>query len=75
MDKESESNKSKLNQYIKTNPHLSIKKNAIATYVEMNDLTTTSMTISGSIKREFIEGSKFQNHDTLLARITPCLEN
>ena len=33
------------------------------------------MGITGSIKREFIGGSKFQNHDTLLARITPCLEN
>lgn len=33
------------------------------------------MRITGSIKREFIGGSKFQNRDTLLARITPCLEN
>ena len=65
----------KLCEYVKTNPQLSIKKNSIATYVEMNDLTTTSMRISDSIKREFIGGSKFQNYDTLLARITPCLEN
>jgi type I restriction enzyme S subunit len=64
-----------LKQYIITNPQLSIKKNTISTYVEMNDLTTTSMRIAGSIKREFIGGSKFQNNDTLLARITPCLEN
>lgn len=67
--------KVKLNQYIKTNPQLSIKKNAITTYVEMNDLTTTSMQIENYIKREFVGGSKFQNYDTLLARITPCLEN
>jgi type I restriction enzyme, S subunit len=75
VDKEEETKKVKLNQYVKTNPQLSIKKNVIATYVEMNDLTTTSMRIAGSIKREFIGGSKFQNNDTLLARITPCLEN
>lgn len=68
-------NKSTLNQYIITNPQLSIKKNSLSTYIEMNNLTTTSMRITGTIKREFIGGSKFQNHDTLLARITPCLEN
>lgn len=75
VDEQNENDKVKLNKYIKTNPQLSIKKNAVATYVEMNDLTTTSMRIAGSIKREFIGGSKFQNGDTLLARITPCLEN
>lgn len=75
VDQQDSGNKVKLNKYIKTNPSLSIKKNAVATYVEMNDLTTTSMRIAGSIKREFIGGSKFQNKDTLLARITPCLEN
>lgn len=75
VDGADENEKVALNLYIKTNPQLSIKKNAVATYVEMNDLTTTSMRIAGSIKREFIGGSKFQNGDTLLARITPCLEN
>jgi type I restriction enzyme S subunit len=75
VDKQDESNKVKLNQYVRTNPPLNIKRSIVATYVEMNDLTTTSMRIVGSIKREFIGGSKFQNHDTLLARITPCLEN
>lgn len=75
VDEPGEVKKVKLNLYVKTNPQLALKKNAIATYVEMNDLTTTSMRIAGSIKREFIGGSKFQNNDTLLARITPCLEN
>lgn len=75
VDRQNQNDKVKLNQYVRTNPPLSIKKNAIATYVEMNDLTTASMRIAGSIKREFIGGSKFQNGDTLLARITPCLEN
>ena len=70
-----EMNKTTLKQYIITNPQLSIKRNSISTYIEMNDLTTTSMRIGGAIKREFIGGSKFQNNDTLLARITPCLEN
>ncbi|TVP64958.1 MAG: hypothetical protein EA342_15250 [Leptolyngbya sp. LCM1.Bin17] len=33
------------------------------------------MEITGYIIREFTSGSKFRNGDTLLARITPCLEN
>jgi len=68
-------NETTLVNYIQTNPQLSLRKNSIATYVEMNDLTTSSMGITSSIKRKYIGGSKFQNFDTLLARITPCLEN
>jgi type I restriction enzyme S subunit len=63
------------NDYIELNPSLILKKNYLTTYVEMNDLTVGSMGILNSIKRNFIGGSKFQNNDTLLARITPCLEN
>ena len=70
-----ELNKVTLNKYVRTNPQLNLRKNEMATYVEMNDLTISSMGVTGSIRREFIGGSKFQNHDTLLARITPCLEN
>ncbi|MEM5632054.1 restriction endonuclease subunit S [Bacillus toyonensis] len=39
-----------LNNYIETNPRLSLKKNELATYVEMKDLTTSSMGIMGFIK-------------------------
>jgi type I restriction enzyme S subunit len=41
----------------------------------MADLPTNSMVIQNSILREGRSGSKFMNGDTLLARITPCLEN
>ncbi|HEY5909999.1 MAG TPA: restriction endonuclease subunit S, partial [Verrucomicrobiae bacterium] len=34
-----------------------------------------SMMVQNAIKREGRSGSKFRNGDTLLARITPCLEN
>jgi type I restriction enzyme S subunit len=44
-------------------------------YVEMSDLPTDSMVIQNAIKRNGRSGAKFQNGDTLLARITPCLEN
>src|SRR5436853_4416145 len=41
----------------------------------MSNLTTGSMVIQNAIKRDGRSGSKFRNGDTLLARITPCLEN
>jgi type I restriction enzyme S subunit len=44
-------------------------------YVEMADLPTDSMVIQNAIRRDGRSGSKFRNGDTLLARITPCLEN
>jgi type I restriction enzyme S subunit len=67
--------KVKLEKYLIINPSLSIKKDDLVSYVEMNDLSTNSMCINNFIQRPFTAGSKFQNNDTLLARITPCLEN
>ena len=47
----------------------------MAVYVEMSNLSVNTMGISEYSNRYYIGGSKFQNCDTLLARITPCLEN
>jgi type I restriction enzyme S subunit len=44
-------------------------------WVEMSDLPLNSMVVQGAVLREGRSGSKFQNGDTLFARITPCLEN
>lgn len=44
-------------------------------WVEMADLPLDSMVIQNTVKRAGRSGSKFQNGDTLFARITPCLEN
>ncbi|HMQ07352.1 MAG TPA: type II toxin-antitoxin system RelE/ParE family toxin [Saprospiraceae bacterium] len=41
----------------------------------MKDLIATQKYISPLARRELKGGSKFQNGDTLFARITPCLEN
>lgn len=65
----------KLNEYIETNPKLSLKKNSLSKFIELKDLSTTTMCISGYIQRAYTGGTKFQNYDTLLARITPSLEN
>lgn len=44
-------------------------------YVDMAALSTNRAGISTWTKREPKGGSRFTNGDTLLARITPCLEN
>ena len=64
-----------LSQYIDINPKLSIKRDLPVIYVEMDDLSTQSMCINNFSERIFTSGSKFQKNDTLLARITPSLEN
>lgn len=65
----------KLGDVAEINPKLSLKKGSISKYVEMKDLSENSVIIKSYREREFSSGSKFQNGDTLLARITPCLEN
>lgn len=64
-----------LKNYIETNPVLELRKGKIAPYIEMANLSETSMCINGKVERAYQGGSRFQNNDTLLARITPCLEN
>ena len=61
--------------FIDFNPRLSLKKGAIATKVAMDKLKPFSKKISETEKAEFNGGAKFCNGDTIMARITPCLEN
>ena len=64
-----------LEKYIETNPKISLKKGMITKHIEMSQLRVNSMVIDGYEERQFNGGSKFNQFDTLLARITPCLEN
>ena len=57
------------------NPTRSLKKRVTATYLDMASVPTSGPRATSWIKRDFVSGSKFINGDTLLARITPCLEN
>ena len=57
------------------NPQESIKKATKAPYLNMAALPTTGPIADTPIEREYKSGSKFRDGDTLLARITPCLEN
>jgi type I restriction enzyme S subunit len=60
---------------IDVNPRRTLKSGAIAPYLDMKNLPTQGHSAEEVIDREFSSGTKFQNGDTLLARITPCLEN
>ena len=65
----------RLGDFIDLNPKLRIPKGEIAPFVEMKALPIHAMSVSEVAEKEFKGGSKFQNGDTLFARITPCLEN
>lgn len=60
---------------IEVNPRRTLKGGTIAPYLDMKNLPTQGHSADEVIAREFSSGTKFQNGDTLLARITPCLEN
>lgn len=61
--------------FVEFNPRLSIKKGAMATKVAMDKLQPFTKKIPSTEQAEFSGGSKFCNGDTIMARITPCLEN
>lgn len=61
--------------FIDFNPRLSLKKGDIATKVAMDKLKPFTKKIPETEKAEFNGGAKFCNRDTVMARITPCLEN
>ena len=64
-----------LPEAIEVNPRRALKSGTIAPYLDMKNLPTQGHSAEEVIDREFSSGTKFQNGDTLLARITPCLEN
>ena len=64
-----------LSNYADINPTRSIKAKSDARYIEMANLPTKgSFPYDWSFK-PFSGGAKFRNGDTIMARITPCLEN
>ena len=71
----SEWEKYKLGDIAEINPKVSLSKEEEYSFVEMKDLNPSSKYVTPSVKCELKGGSKFQNKDTLFARITPCLEN
>lgn len=60
---------------ISVNPRRMLTKGTEAKYISMADLKEHNKKIQAFITRKYSGGSKFINGDTLMARITPCLEN
>lgn len=57
------------------NPRVIVPRDGEKPFVPMGCLSNDSMLISDIECRDGNSGAKFQNGDTLFARITPCLEN
>ena len=57
------------------NPRESIKKGTLVKNIPMDKIEPKTKEISDYEITEFKSGTKFRNGDTLMARITPCLEN
>lgn len=57
------------------NPKRPLSKNRVARCIDMSQLSTDGAFPSGWEMKPFTGGMRFANGDTLLARITPCLEN
>lgn len=57
------------------NPKIPISKGVVVKKIGMEKLTPFCRKIEGFTEEAYSSGTKFQNGDTLLARITPCLEN
>ena len=64
-----------LSELFEINPRRSLRKGQVAPYVAMANMPTTGHVPSAVINRPFGSGTRFINGDTLVARITPCLEN
>lgn len=65
----------KLGDLIAINPKISLSKGKKARKIAMEDITPFTRDIGSYSFTEYKGGTKFQNGDTLLVRITPCLEN
>ena len=71
----SEWTKKKLSDIADFNPREKIKKGAIAKKIPMDVLRPFYRDIPYYVEECFSGGTKFRNGDTIMARITPCLEN
>lgn len=65
----------RFSDFVTINPVVKIAKGEAVSFVEMKDLEDGKRFCMPSQERVLSGGSRFQNGDTLFARITPCLEN
>ncbi len=67
--------KTSIGDFVEFNPTESIKKGTLSKKIPMEKLGIFERKISGYETVLYNAGPKFRNKDTLVAKITPCLEN
>ena len=65
----------KLGDFMQFNPKEKIAKGKVARKIAMDQLVPYCRDVNSQIFEEYKGGAKFRNGDTIMARITPCLEN
>lgn len=65
----------KFSEFVSINPPVKFNNGPKVSFVEMKDLSDKARYCSPSTTREVSSGARFEERDTLFARITPCLEN
>ena len=68
-------NMARLDEFIDVNPAYHLGQGDIAPYLDMANTPTRAHIPNAVTYRSYRSGARFQNGDTLVARITPCLEN
>lgn len=64
-----------LSDLIEFNPSRQLRRGQTAPYLDMANMPTKGHVPESVVERPFGSGVRFANGDTLMARITPCLEN
>lgn len=67
--------KHKFSDFVEINPTVKFDSKERVSFIEMKDLNDGFRNCYPSIERKLTGGARFENDDTLFARITPCLEN
>lgn len=65
----------RLGEVVQVNPRRSLTKGTVAPYLAMANMPTKGHSPIEVVDRPFGSGMRYKNGDTLVARITPCLEN
>ena len=65
----------KFTEYVEVNPKTNLKKGECAPFVEMANVSITYREPEKIEYKKYTSGPKFQNGDSVVARIEPCLQN
>lgn len=67
--------KYKFSDFVDINPTIRFSKDELYSFVEMKDLNESNKFTLPSTEKKVTGGARFEERDTLFARITPCLQN